>query len=191
MDTTKTDEATLRVPRSHPTIKLLFSDGFAHQTVSLGPKPLSIGRDIGDEEGIEIPQDKRASRRHASIGWETIPPFGMRIIETTGGASTTSHGWAELASDGAVSGFAVLRQTKSVGAKLPPAAGVLPLLNSFRDRFMIPFDQLAEGNINAVAISNAEDEPVTIQITVRNESGAEISKEKPITLGPRGYTAFA
>ena len=114
---------------------------------------------------------------------EVIPPFGLRVIETQGAQSRTQQGWAELVADGPVTMHAVLAEAKTVSKWLPVEATV-PLMNPFRDSLMLPFDNQA-GASTSISLANADEEPVTVQVSILNENGAEIAKEAKFSLAPR------
>jgi len=67
MNTTETDRVQCSVPRRYPTLKLVFSSGICSRTVSLRPDVTYLGREVSDGAGLCLPNDKQASRQHASI----------------------------------------------------------------------------------------------------------------------------
>ncbi len=61
--------------------------------------------------------------------------------------------------------------------------------NSFRDRLVLPFDNLGSAPAS-ILLANPEDEAVVIDVTVLNEDGAEIAREGKFTLAALGAAAF-
>ncbi len=114
---------------------------------------------------------------------ETIPPGGLRVIETQGAQSRTQQGWVRMTADGPVAMHTVLSEAKTVSKWLPVEATV-PMLNPYRDHMLLPFDNL-DGAQASVSLANADDDPVTVEVSVLNENGAEIANEGKFTLA--GY----
>ncbi len=114
---------------------------------------------------------------------EIVPPFGLRVIETQGAQSRTQQGWAELVADGPVTMHAVLAEAKTVSRWLPVEATV-PLMNPYRDSLLLPFDNTG-GASASISLANSDSEPVTVQVSILNENGAEIAKEGKFALAPR------
>ncbi|MDH4260528.1 MAG: hypothetical protein OEW16_09550, partial [Gammaproteobacteria bacterium] len=121
---------------------------------------------------------------------ELIPAGGLRVIETEGTQNHLQYGWVEMQADGPVSMYSVLSEAKTVSKWLPVDATV-PILNSYRDHLMIPFDNLNGGTVS-VSLANVDGDPITVEVTVLNENGAEIAREGRFTLdGREGKTIMA
>jgi len=114
---------------------------------------------------------------------EIIPPGGLRVIETQGTQSRLQQGWVEMRADGPVAMHTVLSEAKRVSKWLPVEATV-PMLNPNRDHMLVPFDNL-DGGSASVSLANADDDPVTVEVAVLNENGAEIAREGKLTLAGR------
>lgn len=69
MHTTQTDQPICSVPAEFPTLNLLYSGsaGVVGRARALRIGVTPIGRDITEDEGIALPDDHRASRRHARV----------------------------------------------------------------------------------------------------------------------------
>lgn len=121
---------------------------------------------------------------------EVIPPLGMRVIKTQGLQTNRQQGWAEVASDGPLAVHAELSEVRSTNsARAFPVETTLPMGNSFRDRLLLPFDNLGAAAAS-ILLANPEDQAVAVDVTVLNEDGAEIAREGKFTLGALGAAAF-
>lgn len=69
MHTTQTDQPVCPVPATFPTLHLLYSGraGVVGRARALRIGVMPIGRDLTEDEGIALPDDHRASRRHARV----------------------------------------------------------------------------------------------------------------------------
>jgi hypothetical protein len=114
---------------------------------------------------------------------EVVPALGMKVI-------AAPQGWAEVTADGPVSAYAVLGETRSIVAgRTVPVDATVPLANALRDRLLLPFDNLGDASVS-LSVANPEDQPVTVDVGVLNESGAQIAKEGNFTLPGRGAATF-
>ena len=68
-------------------------------------------------------------------------------------------------------------------SKWLPVDATVPLMNPYRDHMLLPFDNLG-GASASVSLANSDDDPMTVNVTILNENGAEIAKEGKFTLAP-------
>jgi hypothetical protein len=101
----------------------------------------------------------------------------------TGGGSVVHTGWAQLLTDGAVSGFAVLSQT--VGNSVQEA--VVPFESRNAGAFALPFNNV--GGSIAVALTNVSPRSGGIALLIKDESGA-VQVTDTLTLPAQGHAAF-
>jgi uncharacterized repeat protein (TIGR03803 family) len=107
------------------------------------------------------------------------------VIETAGLSNPLVSGWAQLLSDGDVSGFAVF--TDNVTATQQQQA-VVPLQSLNLPAYRLYFDN-TNGFTTAVALANQSAQPATITAVVRDDTGAQIATQA-IQLPAKGHTAF-
>ncbi len=116
----------------------------------------------------------------------SIAPNGLAVVDSAGNpAVTTLVGWADLVTTGAVGGVAVIRQR--VPNRPDFEAGV-PVA-SFQGRVLAPFDNTS-GFTTSMAIASPGAQPITVNVTSRDESGQVIATETPLNLLPQGHQSF-
>jgi sugar lactone lactonase YvrE len=126
-----------------------------------------------------------ASQSGASLG-QAIAPGGMLLVQCAApGSQTTQAGWAQLQTDGSVSGFAVFQST--VGAVSQEAAA--PLFPLTTAGSLLAFDN-TNGYNNGVALANNSAAAVSVPVTVHDPTtGAAIATDT-INLPAWGHTSF-
>jgi hypothetical protein len=98
---------------------------------------------------------------------QVINPGAELLIRTTGpNQQATVVGWAQLLTNGNVSGFAVFQQT--IGATVQEA--VVPLETRNPVSFVLPYDNVS-GNATGVAVANVMMSTATYPITIRDDAG--------------------
>jgi hypothetical protein len=107
------------------------------------------------------------------------------VIETAGLNDPLVEGWAQLLSDGDVSGFAVF--TDNVTAQQQQQA-VVPLQSLNLPAYLLWFDN-TNGFSTGVALANESTQPATMTLVIRDDSGMEITTQT-IQLPAQGHKAF-
>jgi hypothetical protein len=107
------------------------------------------------------------------------------VLQTAGLNDGLSTGWAQLQSNGNVSGFAVF--TDTVSAQQQQQA-VAPVQVPNSGAYMLWFDN-TNGFGTGVALANTSAQPATVNVVIRNDSGAQISTQS-IALPALGHTSF-
>ena len=115
-----------------------------------------------------------------------IPVNGSLTIYTTGSVNGPIwQGWAELAANANIGGFAIFQQAFSSTAD---AEGAVAFSSPGITRFMLPFDN-TNSLVTSMALVNPSPASVTVTGTFRDEGGNPVTPAKSsINLG--GHTAF-
>lgn len=129
---------------------------------------------------------RAASEDGATEEW--TPPFlenvtlpeltleaGSSLFLHTRGEGGLSQGWGELTAPPGVSGYAIFSAQGQDGT----ADAALPA-----SRFLLPFDNTSD-LVTSVAVANPNDDAVTVQVRVRDASGAVSTAQLP-QIPPRG-----
>ena len=117
----------------------------------------------------------------------TLPVGGSQVIETTGGKSTLSQGWALLQSLNTIGGSAIFRQ---IVAGRPDYEASLPIVTYVNaKRYVLPFDHT--NSATGVALVNPLSyTSITVYATFRDEGGTQFLLDS-FTLGALQHTAFS
>jgi len=109
-------------------------------------------------------------------------------VETAGRSGSLTQGWALMqrnTSTDSIGGLAVFRQ-RIPG--LPDQEATVPIVNQFSGHFVLLFDNTIF--VTGIAIANPTNNPVSIPVYIRDESGTIID-QRFIALGPYAHTAFS
>ncbi len=146
---------------------------FADQTGAPLPLPLSF------------PQGKIAPTTAPSVT-QTLPAGASLLVVTSqavcmsAGVQIVCTGSAQLSTTGHVGGFVIFRHNDQ--------EAVVPLESRNANSYILAFDN-TNGTATGVAVNAVSSQPVTIPVTVRNETGNPIATDT-ITLNPNGHYAF-
>ena len=94
-------------------------------------------------------------------------------------------GWAQLLSDGSVSGFAIF----GTGSDNYDQEAAVPLETRGSGSYVLWFDNTG-GMVVGVALANISAQPATVEVTIRDESGVVIDTSNTIPLPAQGHTSF-
>jgi hypothetical protein len=108
------------------------------------------------------------------------------VIQTAGLSNPLAVGWAELLSDGLVSGFGVF--TDNVTAVQQQQA-VVPLQNTNLPAYFLYFDN-TNGYSTGVALANVSSQAATVTLVIRDDTGKLLTTQS-IPLAAHGHTAFS
>lgn len=111
---------------------------------------------------------------------------GATLTIESGGADSpqTQEGWAQLLSDGSVSGFAIFG-TKSGNYD---QEAVVPLETRSAGSYVLWFDNT--DTVMGVAVANTSAVAANVEVTVRDESGVVTDASNRIPLAAQGHTSF-
>ena len=109
----------------------------------------------------------------------------LTIVASGSESQPTQVGWAQLIADGNVSGFAIFG-TKSGNYD---QEAVVPLETRNSGSYVLWFDNI-DPMVVGVALANISALPVTVEATIRDESGLVIGTPGSIPLPPLGHTSF-
>jgi uncharacterized repeat protein (TIGR03803 family) len=115
----------------------------------------------------------------------TIQAGAVLVVQTAGLSNPLAVGWAELLSDGDVSGFEVF--TDNVTTTQQQQA-VVPLQNTNLPAYLLYFDN-TNGYATAVALANVSTQPATITLLIKDDTGKLLSTNT-IQLSAHGHTSF-
>jgi hypothetical protein len=116
----------------------------------------------------------------------TLAPGASLLIESQGtGSEPVKVGWAQLATDGSVNGFAIFRQTVANNAQ----EAVVPLETGGTNAYVLWFDNTGDF-VTSMALANVSAQAAPIEVFIRDEAGALIGTDS-VDLAARGHTSFA
>jgi hypothetical protein len=160
--------------------------------LNLGSTSLDVQLRFWTDSGADLvlplifPQVNSGSVFTGSSVQRTLGAGGVLVIETQESLGTaTTVGWAELASTGEVTGFAIFRQRTPEGQL---SEGTVPLADASSTRFVIHSDNVG-GFRSGIAIANPKATPATLTVITRDEAGNQLSNDT-LTLPARGHTSF-
>jgi sugar lactone lactonase YvrE len=117
---------------------------------------------------------------------QTIAPGAMLLIDSAALSSqAVQTGWAQLSTDGGVSGFAVFRST--TGAVTQEAA--VPLFPATAGGSLLAFDN-TNGYVNSVALANNSANAASVPVIIHDPATGNSLATDTIQLPAWGHTAF-
>jgi uncharacterized repeat protein (TIGR03803 family) len=157
--------------------------------INTGTATADVGLIFLDDNGNQLPlpltfPQGSPSQTTATFSGMLSAGSGL-VIQTAGLNDPLATGWAELLSDGDVSGFAVF--TDNVTAQQQQQA-VVPLQSLNSSAYELWFDN-TKGFSTGVALANASIEPATMTLVIRDDTGTQITTQT-IQLPAQGHTAF-
>jgi hypothetical protein len=177
--------------------------------VNSGSAPAHAQLNFYDDSGaalalpLTVPQATPAPTLMAATLAQTIAAGGGLVISTTGPASqATQEGWAQLLTDGSVSGFATFSYAGAGGAQ----SAVAPLQGANTGSWVLWFDN-TNGNATGVALANVASNAASVPVIVRDDTGSiltsgsvplaalahgsfMVTTQYPQTAGKRGTVEF-
>jgi len=116
---------------------------------------------------------------------QTLNPGAQLVVQTTGPASQpVTVGWAQLLTNGSISGFAIFSAV--IGSTVQDA--VAPLETRNASGYVVPFDN-TNGNALGIAMANLTTQTLNTTVNIRDDTGALISSNT-ISLPATGHTSF-
>jgi hypothetical protein len=115
----------------------------------------------------------------------TLNPGAELVLQTTGPASQAAiQGWAQLQTNGSISGYAVFSAV--IGSTVQDA--VAPLETRNAAGYVLSYDN-TNGNAAGMALANLSGQALQVAVTVRDAAGAQLLTDT-ISLPPTGHTSF-
>jgi hypothetical protein len=134
---------------------------------------------------LTFPQTSSAAPLMAATLSRSLAAGAGLVIVTTGPASqATQQGWAQLLTDGSVTGFAVFAWAGSAG----PQEAVAPLQGANAGSWVLWFDNTG-GYATGVALANMALQAATVPVIVRDDTGA-ILAAGPVALATLAHGSF-
>jgi hypothetical protein len=115
----------------------------------------------------------------------TVPAGGFDVIETDGTAGALVDGWAEIATQNRLAGYAIFRSRSA----RQDSEGVVPIPSVAGRRLLIPFDN-AGGFATSVAVANADAAACASGVARFNDENGQRILETPFALAARNRRAF-
>jgi hypothetical protein len=176
--------------------------------VNDGPAPAHLRLSFFDDNGgpltlpLAFPQSSAAALTAATLDRTLGAGAGLVIVTNGPTSQATQQGWAQLLTDGSVSGFAVFASTVNGGAQ----EAVAPLQGANTGSWVLWFDNTG-GYATGVALANLASETATVPAIVRDDTGTilasssvplaalahgsfMVTAQYPQTAGKRGSIEF-
>jgi len=112
-----------------------------------------------------------------------LMPNSTLVVDAGQQIAALVTGWADIATSGPVSGFAIFRTTDGITSE-----GTSPLQTQFQSRIDLPYDN-RNGFVTAVALANLASTPVTVTATMWDSTGTLLGTQT-IPLAANGHGAF-
>lgn len=159
--------------------------------VNSGSAPAQARLNFFDDNGnpLPLPLTFPSSPSALSILTSTLDRTvgaGASLTIESGGqvGQQTQTGWAQLLSDGNLSGFAIF----GMGAGGYDQEAVVPLETRSAGSYVLWFDNTGGLDVG-VAVANISLQPATVAVTIRDESGAVIGTDT-VSMPAQGHTSF-
>jgi len=159
--------------------------------VNSGPAAADLQLNFYDDNGapltlpLTFPQTPSATPVVAATLSRTLGAGSGLVVVITGPASqAVQEGWAQLLTDGSVSGFADFACTASGGVQ----EAVAPLQGAIAGSWVLWFDNTA-GYATGVALANVSSQTAAVPVIVRDDTGAVLAAG-PITLAALAHGSF-
>jgi len=132
---------------------------------------------------LSSPQSGGGVFTMASSVDRTLNAGATLVVESAGpDTSPLQIGWAQLTTDGNISGFAIFRY-EPTGQE-----AVVPLESRNASSYLLAFDNTG-GTATGVAVSSNSQQAVSVPVVMRDDSGAQIGSGA-IPLAAHGHSAF-
>ncbi|MGD0499380.1 MAG: hypothetical protein ABSC23_13190, partial [Bryobacteraceae bacterium] len=158
--------------------------------VNLGVTAAQARLSFFDDSGASLslplcfPQTPSASSVTAAELQQRIAPGAALVVQTCATGEIAIGSWAQLQSDGSVTGFARFNWTAGTGVQ----EAVVPLESRNPSSFVLWYDN-AGGFGTGMALANVTGSGGNVLVTVRADSGAVVGTET-LPLSAYGHTAF-
>ena len=185
---------TLSVSTTTLSMAQLASGGLWTTTITLVNKGTTVAQahlNFFDDNGnplalpLTFPQTSSIPQARSTTMDRTLNPGASLVISTTGPDNqVTQTGWAQLLTNGAVSGFAVFSQ--SVAGRQQEA--VVALDTAASGSYVLFFDNTS-GFATGIALANVSGAGANIPVIIRDENGTTLAFDSVVLAG-HGHTSF-
>jgi hypothetical protein len=134
---------------------------------------------------LSLPQSPGVAAQQASAFEQTLAPGTMLEVLADDPSSTNVQGWAQLQTDGAVTGFAAFQEQLQAGQQ----EAVVPLETRGASAYILPLDNL-NGYFNGVALANLGAQSTTVAVTLRDAASGKVLTTDSIDLPAQHHLAF-
>jgi hypothetical protein len=161
--------------------------------MNMGATPAQVTLNFTGDNGTAVqmplvfPLTSSTTPQSMTTLTQTIAPAAQLVIQTAGTASqATAEGYAQLkVTGGSVGGSAVFDDTTAAGVQ----EAIVPVEADNPPAFLLPFNY-TNGYQTGVAVANLSNQAATIQVVLRDATGASLGTAPPIQLGANAHTAF-
>ena len=143
-----------------------------------GGKPLRVS--------LSLPQSPDLAAQQSSTFEQTLPPGAMLEVVADGLAGVSEQGWAQLQTDGRVTGFGTFQYQPPKGGQ---QEAVVPLETRGAASYILPFDNTG-GYYNGVALTNLSGQQAAIAVTIRDAGTGAVLETDTISLPAQGHVSF-
>ena len=141
-------------------------------------KPLGVS--------LSLPQSPDVAPQQSSTFEQTLPPGAMLEVMADGPAEESAQGWAQLQSDGSVTGFGSFQYQPLKGGQ---QEAIVPLETRGAASYILPFDNIG-GYFNGVALTNSSSQNAAVVVTLRDAATGSLLETDTINLPAQGHVAF-
>jgi hypothetical protein len=148
---------------------------------------LALFDDNGDPFATPLclPQTSSSSAVQASEWDQPVAAGAALVVETCATGATSQEGWAQLQTNGNLTGFARFDWTTAQGLQ----EALVPLESRTPNSFVLWYDQTG-GFVTGVAVANMTAASASIPVTVRDDAGNVLATSTLPTLNAYGHTSF-
>jgi trimeric autotransporter adhesin len=134
---------------------------------------------------LTLPQQAALAGPVVAASFDRTIAANASLIATTAGPQTSPVliGSAQLAGTGALDGFAIFHQVQTT------QEAVVPMETRNASSYLLAFDN-TNGLVLGVALANISSQPVTVQVVIRDDAGAQIATGPPIQLTAGDHYQF-
>ncbi|MDR3738107.1 MAG: RHS repeat-associated core domain-containing protein [Terracidiphilus sp.] len=133
-----------------------------------------------------LPQSTSNKTQTSSTFDQMLAAGTMLTIETASTASTSQTGWAQLQTNGSVSGFAVFQYQPVSGGQ---QEAVVPVQTGAATSYMLPFSN-TNGYTDGIALANTSSVAATVGLTLRDATTGNVITTGSVALPAQGHTSF-
>ena len=126
-----------------------------------------------------------AAAQASSMTGQTIPANSTLLIESTSNSTVDVHGWADVLSSGAVTGYGVFHYTAANGAQ---AEGTVPLESSFANTFVLPYDNENQFAAALALVNLSSSQSASVTATAYDDHGNALATQS-ISIPQSGHTS--
>ena len=135
---------------------------------------------------LSLPQSPSVAAQKTAAFEQTLAPGTMLEVVADGPADIGQQGWAQLQTDGSVTGFAAFQYQPLAGGQ---QEAVVPLENRGAGTYILPLDNI-DGYFNGIALANLSEQKASVAVTIRDAGTGKTLATDTINLLAKGHTSF-